>query len=481
MHHPERLGKYTITSLLGEGAMGVVYKGYDPGIGRHVAIKTIRKSIGNDVEVDESLVDRFKNEARAVGRMNHPGIVAIYDLGEDQERDYIAMEFVEGRDLSQILTATPCLPEPVVMRLMHQLLDALEYAHQNGVWHRDIKPANLIITAAGQLKITDFGIARIASAALTQVKSTIGTPGYMAPEQYIGESFDHRVDLFASGVLLYRMLTGKAPFSGSMEVVMYNIMNNDPPPLHTLTSPEVADFYSPILANALAKKAENRFANAAAFRNALQRRTSIVAASAAETTVLVQAVRGGGERALTKQSGSSASPSSFSGGSNHTALTQWDATVLAPVQTAMTHFMGPMAKVLVRQAAKKCNDLPALVALLVQDIPKPDDQARFLAMLQRDAPPGTHGSYAPTRMTSVATSPSVPAVALNPAIVERAHTVMVKYMGPIAKIIVKKASAKATSAAHFVELLAQELPDGPQRNQLTQEFLSDLTGHGAPG
>ena len=481
MQHPERLGKYNITSLLGEGAMGVVYKGYDPGIGRHVAIKTIRKSMGGDSAIDESLVDRFKNEARAVGRMNHPGIVAIYDLGEDQERDYIPMEFVEGRDLSQILAATPCLSEPVVLRLMHQLLDALEYAHQHGVWHRDIKPANLIITAAGQLKVTDFGIARIESAALTQVKSTIGTPGYMAPEQYIGESFDHRVDLFATGVLLYRMLTGKAPFSGSMEVVMYNIMNNDPPPLHTLTDQDVAAFYSPIVAQALAKKADNRFANAAEFRSALQRRTNIVAASAEETTVLVQAVRGGGERALTKQaisSASSGSTGSMGSGSVSTDLTQWDAAVLAPLQTAMTHFMGPMAKILVRQAAKKCNELPALIALLVQDIPNADDQTRFLAMLQRDAAPGTHGSYTPTRLTSVGLSPPAPAVALSPAVVERAHIVMVKQMGPIAKIIVKKAAAKATSAAHFVELLAQELPDGPQRHLLTQEFLPDLTGSG---
>ncbi|MBK9575233.1 MAG: serine/threonine protein kinase [Rhodoferax sp.] len=212
MKHPDHLGKYAITGLLGEGAMGVVYKGYDPGIGRQVAIKTIRKSLSEDRSTEDALSERFRNEARAVGRLNHPGIVAIYDLGEHEDNAFIAMEFVEGRDLSQILAATPNLPEPVILRVMHQLLDALEYAHSQGVWHRDIKPANLIITSAGQLKVTDFGIARIESAALTQVTSTIGTPGYMAPEQYIGESFDHRVDIFAAGVLLYRMLAGQPPF-----------------------------------------------------------------------------------------------------------------------------------------------------------------------------------------------------------------------------------------------------------------------------
>ena len=473
MQHPDKLGKYAITGLLGEGAMGVVYKGYDPGIGRQVAIKTIRKSLSADHSAESALSERFRNEARAVGRLNHPGIVAIYDLGEHEDNAFIAMEFVEGRDLSQILAATPKLPEPVILRVMHQLLDALEYAHQQGVWHRDIKPANLIITSAGQLKVTDFGIARIESAALTQVTSTIGTPGYMAPEQYVGESFDHRVDIFAAGVLLYRLLTGQPPFSGSAESVMYAIMNKDPTPLDQLTDGDLAAFYQPVVNGALARDAKQRYANAAAFREALLRRKTVDAASAAETTIIVHSARAHGERAPTKSGSSHASAGRAT---QPTALTGWDAATLAPVQTALARFMGPMAKVLVRQAAKKCDDLPSLISLLTQDIPSPEEQSKFLALMQRHAATGTLGSTAhPTRdggasRASGVNGASTERQVLSPALIDRAHLVMAKHMGPIAKIIVKKAAAKANSPTQFVALLAQEMPDGPQRAQLLTEF-----------
>ena len=467
MQHPDKLGKYAITGLLGEGAMGVVYKGYDPGIGRHVAIKTIRKSLSADHSTENALSERFRNEARAVGRLNHPGIVAIYDLGEHEDNAFIAMEFVEGRDLSQILAATPNLPEPVILRVMHQLLDALEYAHQQGVWHRDIKPANLIITSAGQLKVTDFGIARIESAALTQVTSTIGTPGYMAPEQYIGESFDHRVDIFAAGVLLYRMLAGQPPFSGSAESVMYAIMNKDPTPLSQLTDADLAAFYQPVVNGALARDAKARYANAAAFRAALLNRKDVDAASAAETTIIVHSARGNGERSPTK---SGSGQSGAGRATQQTALTGWDATTLAPVQTALARFMGPMAKVLVRQAAKKCNDLSSLVALLAQDIPSPEEQSKFLALMQRHANTGTLGSTAHSALQTGASGATTEHQALSPALIERANLVMAKHMGPIAKIIVKKAAAKANSPTQFVALLAQEMPEGPQRAQLITEF-----------
>ncbi|MFZ4622896.1 MAG: serine/threonine-protein kinase, partial [Rhodoferax sp.] len=286
MAHPEQLGKYTIKTLLGEGAMGVVYKAFDPGIGRLVAIKTIRRALSQDRHAETSLADRFRNEARAVGRLTHPGIVAIYELGQDGDNAFIAMEYVEGRDLSQILTATPILPEPDVQQVMCQLLAALECAHQQGVWHRDIKPANLIISTAGQLKVTDFGIARIESAALTQVSSTIGTPGYMAPEQYTGDRIDHRVDIFASGVLLYRMLSGQAPFTGSPEAVMYGIMAREPAPLAQFAAADIASFYAPIIARAMAKDPAQRFPTAAAFREALQRRTFAIEDATAETRLM---------------------------------------------------------------------------------------------------------------------------------------------------------------------------------------------------
>ena len=274
MNHPQRLGKYQIVDVLGEGAMGVVYKGHDPGINRQVAIKTIRKSLLGESPAHASLPARFKNEAQAVGRISHPGIVAIYDYGEDETTAYIVMEFVKGRDLAQILAIQPKLPEPTVMRFMHQLLDALDCAHRAGVWHRDIKPANLIITDSGHLKITDFGIARIESVQITQVAAAIGTPGYMAPEQYTGDPIDHKVDIFAAGVLLYRLLAGQTPFSGSPETVMYKVLHTDPTPLSQLPGSKISAYYDPIVAMALAKDPKLRFASAAQFRDELTNRST---------------------------------------------------------------------------------------------------------------------------------------------------------------------------------------------------------------
>src|ERR1700712_3509804 len=158
---PERIGKYTISEVLGQGAMGVVYKGFDPHIQRPVAIKVIHKELLGDDRAKDSIAARFRNEAQAVGRIAHPGVVAIYEFGEDADTAYIAMEFVPGRNLEQVLAGTPMLDETQLLGIMDQLLSAMAVAHGHGVWHRDIKPANLLLTAAGQVKLTDFGIARI--------------------------------------------------------------------------------------------------------------------------------------------------------------------------------------------------------------------------------------------------------------------------------------------------------------------------------
>ncbi len=467
MAHPEQLGKYTIKTLLGEGAMGVVYKAYDPGIGRMVAIKTIRRSHTKDAAAQASLADRFRNEARAVGRINHPGIVAIYELGQDGDNAFIVMEFVDGRDLSQILATNPILPEPDVLQVMQQLLDALACAHQHGVWHRDIKPANLIITPTGQVKITDFGIARIESVSLTLVTSTIGTPGYMAPEQYIGETFDHRVDLFAAGVLLYRMLTGHAPFTGTPEQVMYGIMSKDAPSLTQFLSAEVAGFYDPIISSALAKDPAHRFPTAIAFRDALCRRRADSGVAGGQATTIIEAVSA---KAGLPMAGEGRGRPSASSLTSQTLLTNWDDLQLAPVQSALARFMGPMAKVLVRQAAKKCTDLPTLISLVKQEIPDSQDRIRFLELVQQQT--GTSvplSAAASTPPISDATGARTSQTLAAP-LIERATMILTRHIGPIAKILVKKAAARSASADEFIGLLAQELPDGSQRSKFVLEL-----------
>src|SRR4051812_16396475 len=190
--------------------MGLVYLARDPILDREVALKTIRAELLDESHAPHA-VARFRQEAMAAARLSHPGIVAIYDYAEDAGTAYIAMEYAPGENVGDYV-ARYGLTLPEIRELMTQLLEALEYAHDRGVVHRDIKPENLIVS--GRLKIADFGVAHLANSRLTMAGQTIGTPGYMAPEQHTGEPVDHRVDVFAAGVLLYTLWTGCQPFPG---------------------------------------------------------------------------------------------------------------------------------------------------------------------------------------------------------------------------------------------------------------------------
>jgi serine/threonine-protein kinase len=456
MKHPEQLGKYPITGVIGEGAMGVVYKAFDPIIQRPVAIKTIRKHLVGEDLSGSSTAERFRNEAQAVGRMSHPNIVPIYEYGEDDDTAFIAMEYVEGRTLSKILAATPRLPEVDILKLMDQLLDALDCAHRHGVWHRDIKPANLMVTATGQLKVTDFGIARIESQVLTQITSTIGTPGYMAPEQYLGENVDHRVDVFAAGVLLYGMLVGQAPFRGSPETAMYKVLNDEPTPPSRIDIAPRPEFYDSIVARAMAKKPQGRFASAALFRQALAKRVLPATDDESETTVILAPPRA----ASSTDPHAPTMPLSAGSGRTTSPLTGWDPQTLARVELALASFVGPVAKVLVRNAARFSTDLPSLAAKVCEHLGSDADRARFTAKL------GASG----TQVQSHPVNPSLPTGhhALTDELVTQSRKVLTAHLGPIAGVLVKKAQAKAQSHEQFIALLAENATAGKEREKLIE-------------
>ena len=255
-----KLGRYEIVSELGKGAMGVVYRALDPMLNRMVAIKTINMAL--ELEEMDEYEARFYQEAKAAGSLNHPNIVTVYDIGKSGHVVYMAMELLEGEELRKMITPGTPMPLAKAVDIAAQVAEGLGYAHEHDVVHRDIKPANIMLGRDAVVKITDFGIAQMRSTNLrTQTGTLLGTPKYLSPEQVAGKRAEPRSDIFALGVILYEMVTGKAPFTGEdVTGVMFQILNFIPPPPSSLNgkSPEMLDF---IVAKALAKPPQNRYSD----------------------------------------------------------------------------------------------------------------------------------------------------------------------------------------------------------------------------
>jgi serine/threonine protein kinase len=266
-------GRYRIEAEIGRGAMGVVYRAFDPKIHRTVAIKTISLA-GQEAPDEKEYRERFVQEARAAGRLSHPGIVTIFDAGEDPEthEPYLVMEYVAGKALSKILSeANGKLPLNAAVQFAQEIADALDCAHSQGVIHRDIKPANILVTKDGHAKIADFGVARLNQEVVTQTGQVVGSPAYMAPEQMMGKGADARSDLFSVGVILYNMITGFRPFQGnSAQTVCYKVMNAEPVPVTTFQH-EVPPELDAIISRAIAKDPRDRYQSGAEFSRDLQK------------------------------------------------------------------------------------------------------------------------------------------------------------------------------------------------------------------
>src|SRR6476660_1633050 len=262
METMQQLGRYEIVAELGRGAMGAVFRARDPKIDRTVAIKTIAVP-GASSQDAEHFRQRFFREAQAAGRLSHPGIVTIFDVGEDEATStpFIVMECVEGKPLDQLAAASPAgkLPRETALELLQHIAEALDYAHSQSIVHRDIKPANIMITAAGQPKIADFGIAKVSMAEITVPGHVVGTPAYMSPEQLNGKVVDGRSDLFSLGVIAYWLLTGVKPFNGAtLPEICVQVVTKDPAPPSELASGLNMDC-DYVLSRALAKDPVMRY------------------------------------------------------------------------------------------------------------------------------------------------------------------------------------------------------------------------------
>jgi serine/threonine-protein kinase len=349
---PQKLGKYELRRELGRGAMGVVYEAFDPSIERVVALKTIRKDQLEGAEGQE-VIGRFQREAKAAGRLNHPNIVSIYDFGEDSGTAYIAMEFVSGRELKSYFEKSERFSMADIEHLMSQLLDALEYSHKYGVVHRDIKPANIILLPDRQVKVADFGIARIESSQYTQAGTVLGTPAYMSPEQFMGQTVDGRSDLFSAGVVLYQFLTGERPFSGGATTIMHKVLMEEPLP-PSMLNVQVPKRFDAVIKKALTKRPEDRFQTAREFAEAIRAAVADKAAPDPDATV----VAGGDSTVInTATTGRAAPPATVA------ASPVTPAIAAAPPPTAAAPATAP-APVSAAPAPQRKSPLPVIVAAL---------------------------------------------------------------------------------------------------------------------
>jgi len=420
---PQRIGRYDISAELGRGATSIVYKGVDPDGGRVVAIKTLQRSNADDDGEADAILQRFRNEAHVIGRLRHPGVVAVDEYGEDGLHCWIAMEYVEGHNLDDVLVRTPLLGQERAAAVMDELLDALGSVHDEGICHRDLKPANIMVTPAGRVKLMDFGVARLRDLGLTRVSSIIGTPAFMAPEQFTGGELDHRADLFSCGVLLFLLLSGRRPFSGGPAAVMHQILHEEPPLLSEAAGGLVGCAFDDLVARALAKRADQRFASAGAMRDALRAAAADAAASPLATIV--------------------------------------GTVVGTVVRDAAHHAVGPADDNRAPVARPPRQPADATVPVIRRDT---HGQARLVDALSLYVPDAAPHRDAPEPV------PAARHGALPPEVCNAAQHLLARRLGPVAGVLVKRAAECAGgSHAAFVAALLSELPE-PDRATLRAEL-----------
>ena len=467
---PETLGKYEILDLLGKGGMGTVYRARDPLLERIVALKVLHPDSAADPESVENW-RRFLNEARAIARLNHPSIVAIYQFSDaTPTAPYFAMEYVEGASVTEYVRQQERTRVAVTLDLVCQLLAGLDYAHRQGVVHRDIKPSNLLVTRDGRLKITDFGIARVGSLKHTQTGFMMGTPGYMSPERYHGGAIDQRCDVYSAGVLCYELLTGRVLFTGSLAEIVYQICQATPVAV-SAAEPAIPALLDPVVARALAKEPDRRYQTAMEFYLALR---------------AAQAALGHGAGSGHRDSSSAPeqlaeldsdvlpTPSAAAGTdpaleANTVLSPGWSMAEISQIVRQLTPILGPMARVVVKRHAALTRDRGELYAALARQLHSDEERESFLAAMARAS--GKNRVVAPdVPLTGSATIPQVTLGAIAPATLERTTKIFARYIGPIAAVVVKKTAATALGDSDLHARLAERIADADERARFVAEL-----------
>jgi serine/threonine-protein kinase len=393
----------------------------------------------------EQLLERFRREARAAGRRFHPNIVAIWDFGDDNGMPFLVMELVEGQSLDQLIKSSGPLAQGRSLAIITQVLSALGFAHANGIVHRDIKPSNIMVLPGDQVKVADFGIARLEASEFTIVGDLLGTPAYMAPEQLSGGPVDHRTDLFAAGVILFEMLTGVKPFRGKSITEIISFMEKRGPEDIRALNPAVPEAMKRVIAKSVAFDPAQRYADAPAFSRAV-----------------ADAMPGlPGEAQLTANGAQTGSRASFS------------AELLREAERDLATFIGPMASIVVKRAVRNASDLLELYELLSRQVANPKDRTEFLARGRQRAAAGFGRPRPPPGPTPAKTierqSVSTPQPP-NPASIVAIESDLTRYIGPIARILVKRELGKFESLAKLCLVLA---------THIERERRASLNAHGA--
>lgn len=388
----EKLGRYEILSEIGQGAMGVVYKAVDPLIDRTVAIKTINLNLSREELAD--FEERFNREAKSAGRLNHPNIVTIYDVGKADHVAFMAMEYLEGRELKEIIASGEVLKPDRVAEIIAQVADALAFAHDHGVVHRDIKPANIMVLRNGSVKITDFGIAKMASGSRTQIGIILGSPKYMSPEQIAGKPVDGRSDIFSLGVVLYELLTGQSAFGGedcTLTTIMYRVLN-EMPASPSDVNPSIPVAFNYIVARALAKAPENRYQSAREMANDLKHFKNLTA------TAPSNSADSAGKKAVSR-TGSDGDATVILNASQIPAASRWSSGKKLAGFVAAAIFVA--ATVLFIASSREST-------VTAVDDNKPTTPQTTLSITVKPPPPAATESKVPDRLPSIATPTKVP-------------------------------------------------------------------------
>jgi serine/threonine-protein kinase len=425
---PKFIGKFRIEGLLGRGAMGVVYKAHDPDIDRIVAIKLVRTDL---LEGDDRAhyLGRFRNEAKAVGRLLHPNIVAIHDFAEHEGNPFLVLEYVDGTHLGRHFNAGTRTELGAIGLAILQILDALGYAHAFSIVHRDIKPANLLRTSGGTVKVTDFGISRALESQTTTGSVLVGTPSYMSPEQCLGQAIDGRSDLFSLGCVLYEFISGERAFDGANYVATaHKVLHETPVPLRTLCH-DLPDAVAQVVDTALAKSPGDRFASAGEMADALRdalRPTGLAVPAGANadlsTVIRLPLPRHSDQRATA-------------------GLDSLDQASLDTIERRLAHHLGPMARYHLQRMLRKAQSPEELCQGFAEMVPAGKEREELLSgllkIVKADRGVRTQGSGS-THVTASQSASLFPVATIDACARALAHVV-----GPIAPYLLRRALSKA--------------------------------------